>query len=429
MICARPPNILRFMNASAWLCAVALVFSQAPLGARAGAEAGEDSEVGEIIDMSPDSPASWSPKYLLAPVISIFRGSDYMYGHQEVVIDTTPSGGYVDLFYVRSGFQKRFEQGEAPLKVLLPSRLKAGPRDSLTIRAFTEGYRQQSVTMKVGRHDRQLSIDLEPLPNVLNGVAHRYFNGRSSISFLTKENLTFRLQEADDGFAVILTETAIGEDARGAVDTLRSPLIAEGYSQQLGEDLMVKVVLSESGAGSEVRSRQSYDAPRDLYAFSLDLVPAAGGKAAVERALEALERLDEEVIGGCSARFDDVLRSRLQRGALARALTPVGSFTDPYVRAAMRRLGEISVDGVVDFVDGSRYRPGVAMELEMSLSNAGEAKGFLALLRGFVEELESEPVGRRESLRSLLGPELAPDRFAQILDDASAAEQSCRGEG
>lgn len=395
-----------------------------------GLEAAEEVEL-DVLDMSPDSPSDWSFKYLAAPLVSIFRGTGYMYQPRSLVVDTTPSGGYVDLFYVRSGFQKRFEQAEAPLTVILPSRLKAGPRDSLTIRAFAEGYRQESVTLRLSSMIGAVSIDLEPLPNMLNGVSHRYFGGRSSIGFLTKESLTFRLQEADDGFSVILTETAMTEDAQAAVESLSSPLIDEGYGQQLGEDLMVKVVLSEEGRSDriEVRSRQSYNAPRDVYEFSIDLVPSDGGAGAVEAALAALERLGPGNVGGCALSFDDALRRQLDPGSLARALSPQGSFTDPYVRAAMRRLGEVSVDGIVDFVDGSQFRPAESIELEMSLSNAGGAKGFLALLDAFVAQFEDSDENRVEALRSLVAPELPPAGFDEILQSARRAEASCSQAG
>jgi hypothetical protein len=414
------------------VAALALLLGM-PLAAPAASDEAESlaAEVEEIppdiLDMSPDKPASWSLKYIAAPVVSIFRGTGYMYRPRELVVDTTPSGGYLDLFYVRSGFQKRFEQAEAPLTVVLPSRLKAGPRDSLTIRAFAEGYRQESVTLKLRSSVDSVSIDLEPLPNLLNGVSHRYFAGRSSIGFLTKESLTFRLQEADDGFSVILTETAMTDGARVSVESLSSPLIDEGYGQQLGEDLMVKVVLSEQGRGerTEVRSRQSYNAPRDVYEFAIDLVPSDGGAGAVDAALAALADLGPDNIGGCALSFDDSLRRQLDPGALARALSPQGSFTDPYVRAAMRRLGEVSVDGVVDFVDGSQYRPTEPIELEMSLSNAGAAKGFLALLDAFVTQLESSDENRTEALRSLVAPELSPGGFGEILQNARRAETGC----
>ncbi len=383
----------------------------------------------EVLDMSPESPAAWGPRYVLAPFVSLFRGVSYMYAARSVEIDTTPSGGYLDLFYVRSGFQKRYEQAEAPLTVLLPPRLEVGPRDSLTIRAFADGYRQQSVTFKLGSSIKQVNLDLEPLPNLLDAVSHRYFAGRSSIGFLTKEALTFRVQQAEDGLAVILTETAVSEEARLAVGDIRSPLIGEAYAQQLGEDLMVKLVLTERGLadGTEVRSRQSYDAPRRLHEFGIDLFSRDGGAAAVTSALAALGRLKPEHVRGCALAFDEALRRQLDRGELARALAPRGAFTDRYLRAAMRRLGEVSVDGVVDFADGTRFRPSSPIELELSLGKAGEAKGYLALLRRFAVEMEGDARFRREALRSLVAPELAGERFASILDRARVDEEACVG--
>ena len=235
---------------------------------------GGAESAGELLDMSPESPAPWGLRYLSAPLVSVVRGSDYMYAAREIVIHTTPAGGYLDLFYVRSGFQKRFEQAESPLTVLLPSRLETGSRDSLTIRAFAEGYRQKSITFSLNQKIGDLDLNLVPLPNRLDHVSSRYFAGRTTISFLTAEALTFRLQEASDGYGIILTETAISEDARISVSEIESPLIENSYSQQLGEDLMVKLVLGENSPILEVRSKQSYDAPRDFHVFGVSLVPS-----------------------------------------------------------------------------------------------------------------------------------------------------------
>ena len=58
-------------------------------------------------------------------------------------------------------------------------------------------------------------IDLSPLPNSLIAFTHTYFAGRGSLSFLTKEALTFRLQKSADGFGVVLTETANTPGGRG----------------------------------------------------------------------------------------------------------------------------------------------------------------------------------------------------------------------
>jgi hypothetical protein len=381
----------------------------------------------EVLDMTPSDPAKWSFRYVVAPLGALFRGRKYFYEPRTIEIDTTPSGGYVDLFYVRRGFQKRFEQAESPVRVVLPSRLDAGARDSLTIRAFAEGYRQQTRQVKVRSGVEEVLIDLSPLPNLLEAVGHRYFAGRSSWSFLTREALAFRVQETEGGIALIMNETAMSKRARASIEHVHSPLVAESFGQQLGEDLMIRMELSDAGReGTELRSRQEYDGPRELHAFILDLAPSDGGADAVRRAQAALAGLDASVIEGCRLVFDDALRSRLEAGELARALTPQGSFVDPYVRAAMRRLGELSIDGVVDFEDGTRYRPVVDIELEMALTQPGGARGFLALLDAFVAALEPES-SREDALRGLLGPEMPPAEFRTVLDEARRREAECRG--
>ena len=388
-----------------------------------------DETRGEVLDMSPESRAPWGLRYLSAPLVSVVRGKDYMYAPREVTIETTPAGAYLDIFYVRSGFQKRFEQAEAPLVVILPSRLEAGSRDSFTVRAFAEGFRQKELTFELSSKIDAITLDLQPLPNSLYGVSHRYFGGRTTISFLTKESLAFRVQEAGDGYGVILTETSISENAMAGVRDIVSPLIADSYSQQLGEDLMVKLVVHEGGPSLEVRSRQSYDAPRELYAFTVDLVPSGSAAGRVERAIEALGLLSHSDISGCALVYDDALRAGLDPGSLARALRPDGSFTDRYLRAAMRRLGAISASGSVEFVDGTELRPETPIELEMAMGNARGAKGFLALLRGFVAKLEREEMNRREGLRSLLAPESGSAEFEERLTKAIAAERACLGSG
>jgi hypothetical protein len=375
--------------------------------------------------MAPDQAVGWSLRNVAAPVGAIFQGGlGYWYAERSIEIDTTPSGGYVDLFYIRRNFQKRFEQAQTPVTILLPPRIKAGPRDALMVRAFQEGYRQQSVTIPVKSRQTQLVINLEPLPNTLKAVSHRYFGGRSTLVFLTTESPTFRVQEKPDGFGLILSETAKTSEAAASIEGVTSPMIASARTQQLGEDLVINAKFAD-GKKFELRSRLSHDVARGLYAFSLDLRPAAGLKDSVEAAHDALGRLRTEHVSRCNLTFDRTLHSLLEVGALARALTPRGAFTDPYVRAAMRRLGEVSPDeGLVKFARGTAYRPSVPIELEVALSQAAEAIGFLALLRQFVIELEGEH-HRRETFRSLVAPELDPMSFDVIMDKAESSEREC----
>jgi hypothetical protein len=388
----------------------------------------DESAPGEVVDMSPESPPAWSFRYIGAPVVALFRGPGYIYAPRRIEIETTPADGFVDLFYVRSGFQKRYEQSESPVTVILPSRLETGPRDSFTVRAYADGYRPKTVTLPLSDGFDAVDIDLEPLPNRLEIVSHRYFDGRSSIDLLTPEALTFRVQEAEDGYALILNETAISDAARASVGEIRSALIEEAYSQQLGSDLVIKLVLVDPSARAsvEVRSRQGYDAPRDLHEFALDIMPIGSEAAQVADALDALADLGPRDIDGCRLALDDALRVELDPGELARALRPRGAFTDRYLRAAMRRLGEISVDGIVDFVDGSQLRPATPIELEMAIGNAATAKGYLALLDAFVTRLEPDPADRMLSLRTLLAPEMAMPDFDSVIERAGQRERACQ---
>lgn len=391
---------------------------------RADDDGDEEFEV-EVIDMTPDDAVGWSLRNVAAPIGSIFQGGlGYWYSERSIEIDTTPSGGFVDLFYVRRNFQKRFEQAQAPVTVLLPPRIKASPRDALIVRAFHEGYRQQSVTVPVKSRKTKLVINLEPLPNMLVGVSHRYFAGRTSLVFLTAESPTFRVQDKTNGFGLILSETAQSAEATAALAGISSSMIESATSRQIGEDFLVTVKFAGE-SDVELRSRLDHDPARDLYAFRLDLLPAKGKGESIEAALAALARLKTADIAGCNRVFDEALRDELDSGGLSRALTPKGAFTDPYVRAAMRRLGEVSPDdGAVKFDGVVVFRPTVPIELEVSLSQAAEARGFLALLRAFVRELEGSE-HRRETLRSLIAPEIDPLSFGVVMDKVEASEREC----
>lgn len=409
------------------LALILLIGVCAPVAAQDEDLEDEEEPFHEVIDLKPEDLASFGMKNMAAPIGSLFRGFSHYYKDREIQVDTTPSGGMVDLFYVRSNFQKRFEQAETPVTVIVPARVDAGPRDSLTIRAFREGFRQKTTTVKVDSSIDEVILDLEPLPNTLSGLSHRYFAGRSTVGFLTGESLTFRVQEAPEGFSVILTETAMAPEARAALESMSSPLIEEVYGQQLGEDLLVKVSLTDAAIGTtEVRSRQQYNAARDLHEFVLELVPNDGGRASVQQALAALAAIDASDVTRCALEFDAKMRDQLDAGALNRALAPQGAFTDRYVRAAMRRLGEVTPGGVVEFTDGSKYSPGVPIELEVSLNQAAQAKGFLALLRTFVYDLEDSQY-RAETYRSLIAPELDRSSFDVVLERANAAQAHCAG--
>jgi hypothetical protein len=380
----------------------------------------------ETVELIPDDRIAWSPTNLFAPVTGLFMGGPgYWYSSRRIEVETTPPGAVLDLFYVRQNFQKGYEQTDAPATVVLPARIEAGPRDSLMIRALLDGHRQREVHVRVRSRETKVHIDLEPLPNSLVAMTHSTFAGRTTLNFLTKEALTFRLQEASNGFTVVLTQTGKGPGAAGTLEGVQSSVIESIKAQQLGEDLVVRVALTPEARARKLdtRSRQAFDAIRGLHAFSLDLVAPEDGSP-VQRARAALARIDAGAVSGCGQELDSALRDKLDASALARALTPKGGFADPYLRAALKRLGEISPSGTLVLVDGTQFRASVPIELSAAASQAGEVRGYLALLHRFVAELEP-PSDRREALRGLIAPELGVAEFGSILDAAEGRAQTC----
>jgi len=381
----------------------------------------------EVVELIPSQRPGLSATNVFAPFTSLVLGPSYWYKQREIRIETVPAGAALDLFYIRASFQKGFEQATAPVTVLLPSRVEAGKRDIVTIRALVDGYRQTEVRVPVRSRQTEVLIELEPLANSLLAVTHTYLAGRGSLAFLTKEPLAFRVQKRDDGFSVVLNGTGMAPTAEGTIEGVASPLLQSLTARQLGEDLMVRVTLPEAARdGSfEIRTRQSHDAVRGLHSFALDFVPSDGGVESVHRAKVALARIGISDVGGCSLAYDAALREQLEIADLARALSANGSFTDPYLREAMKRLGQLSKDGLITLTDGSRYRASAPIELVAAASQSAEAVGYLAMVRSFVAELEP-PASRRQALRGLLSPELSVVRFDAVADAAEALELVCR---
>jgi hypothetical protein len=405
-----------------FLGGLALLLAAFAVAVGVGAQNDIDAETVELI---PEESAGFSARNLMG----LIRRQHY-HGERRIRVETTPPGATLDLFYIRAGFQKLYEQAEAPVTVLLPKRIQAGPRDTVTIRALVDGFRHKSITLAVDSNQSEVLLELEPLPNRLDAVSHVYFAGRSSLGLLLKEAPTVRVQNREDGFHVILAETARAPELAEALAELRSPLVEEIEAQQLGEDLLVRVAFA-AGVDSEtveLRARQSHDAIRNLHRYTVDLVPADGGAAAVEAARQALAEIRGSDVTGCNAIFDETLRRQLEPEALSRALSPRGEFTDRYLRAALRRLGEVSPGGVIRLVDGSAYRPQIPLELGAATLQAASAQGYLALLRRLVAKLESKP-HRTETLRGLIAPEMNPERFAEALAKAEQPQARCRGSG
>ncbi len=376
----------------------------------------------ETIELLPGGPNHWSGRNIFAPL----RPGHY-YGERKIEVRTVPEEAMLDLFYVRAGFQKRFEQADSPITIILPKRANANPKDFVIIRAFAEGHRIVEQTVKVSSGIDEVVLEMEPLPNLLEAIRHVYFAGRASLSFLTKEALTLRLTDRDGGFSAALHETAKSESVGDALEQVSSPLVKSVSANQLGEDLLVQVRFQGAADGikPELRSRSGRDPVRDLYVYDVDIIGPGANSSRIERARNTLARVRTADVSGCAARFDAALRGSLDRAALSRALSPSGSFVDRYLLAAMRRLGEVSPGGSVEMGDGTRYDTRVPLQLAAAQADAATAKGFLALLRRWIALLE--PADQHDAvLRGLVAPELEAESFKPLLDAAKSAEARCR---
>jgi len=381
----------------------------------------------ETIDLTPAQRSGWRIERLFAPITGLFMGGpSYWYAERSIEIDTRPPGASLDLFYVRENVQQRFERTPAPVRVRLPSRIDAGPRDSVVVRASLDGYRSQEAQIDVRSRESQLTIELAPLPNHLEAMTHTYLSTRGSLTFLTSEPAHFRVHETSDGFSVVLTGTSVSQRGAEGMQKISSDNIKALRVQQLGEDVVVWIQLNDPDANPlALRSTQGYDAIRELHHFTVELVPPEGNAAVLARSRDALARVSRSQVFGCALEFDRSMRAQLDPEALNRALAPSSSFIDPYLGLALVRLGEISPNGQITLVDGSTFRPSIPLDLIAARTQSAEAVGMLSLLRAFVAELEP-PEYRRGALRGVIAPELDDASFDAIARVAEDREQSCR---
>lgn len=379
----------------------------------------------ETVELKPKDPASWSPASLLSPITSLFRGGPgHWFSPREIIVRTTPPGAGLDFFYVRRSFQKGFEQGDAPVRLLLPSPSSASDYDTVKIRAFLDGYRQEERSIAVRSRMDEIVIELQPVANRLLTATHLYFGDRAWIGFVTKEQVVTRTQDSRDGFTLILLETSASDEALASLAKVKNPLIRSLRPQQLGQDLVVHFALTERADLEQVRNAQEFDPISGQHRFRVAVEPKGGARDAVRRSLDALARVRAAEVSGCALRFEDELVARLAPGETARALTQVSPIAK-YLRAAMRRLGELSPNGQVRLRDGTTYRTASGIELTAAMSQPAEVRGYFAMLRAFIAQLETGEA-RDETLRGILAPELAPDRFTRVLAAGHASEAACR---
>lgn len=385
--------------------------------------------VGEIetLDLIPEHAPGFTLTTLFAPVTGwFFGGPGYWYAAREVAIKTTPPGAVLDLFYVRRGFQLLYEHGEAPARVRLPRRVDTTTRDFLIVRASLAGHQPVETRVAVRSRDSELAVTLARLPNTLQAFSQLEIAGGLALTFVATDDPSFRVQRDDHELRILFIGTSAGPVAVSSMAATQSGSIAQITPLQLGEDLVVRIAwVDAKHQEMEARAKKFMDPVRDLHRLTIEILPPGDGSNIQEHARTALDSLTTTDIEGCALRFDERLRGNLDAAALSRALAPRGTFVDPILHAALRRLGEVSPQRHIRMLDGSTLDPMIPIEHMAASTQPREAIGYLALLRNFSKRVSHTPA-HVTTLRALVAPELEPARFTRALEDALAAEATCR---
>jgi hypothetical protein len=368
--------------------------------------------------MKPDSVAEWAN---LLPALA--RPWHY-FPQRSIRIETTPAGALLDLAYLRHGARLMFEQVRAPLEVELPNRFVAHRADALSVHAFVPGYEPARITVPLHGSTERLEIDLEPIANSVEIAGYRYLAGRGALTLLSRAELDVRVSDAARELYLVLPGTALGEEAGRVLDSLRSPQMESVTAIQLGRDLVLQLQLVGESRDERptLRIFTGFETARQLHRTVLDF--SRPGNRGTRRALDGLAKVRPQAVSGCALRFDAALREGLEPTDLARALTPSAGFVDPVLRAALRRLAELSAGGELRLIDGTRLNPDARLEFEMALGQSHQVEGFLALLRALAAQLT--PAEQRSAvLRGLLAPELDQGSFDERSLKAERSEREC----
>ncbi len=395
------------MRALSLLLCTALIL---PAAARA-------EQLVDEIDLVPVQPADWSPWNLGIAVRALLGGWTYWYGERWLEVQTVPAAAKLSLYYVRANFQKRFERGRAPARVRLPKRSDTTPRDHIRIRVSASGHATREESFNVRQVGPKVVIRLDPLANALLSLGSTYIAGRTTLTLRTTEEPQFRVRKTQDspGFVLALTRTA---NQLAAPPRFFAGRVQNLSLEQAGEDLLIWIETRD--AAVEARSKLSFDSAREEHVFVLDLAAEGAtspGPEAIRRDVEAARFAPDDL---CQARFEELLRERLDPASQAAAYRS-GGLVALYRREAMLRLGRAE-RGTLHTRDGRALSTGHPIELEMALQHGGEVRGYLALLAA-IARTQDEP---EAVARSLVAPGASPDLFHEAYTRAEDALRACR---
>ncbi len=367
----------------------------------------------EQINLVPKESVSWGLRNVGAGFTAVFGRYNYWYADRFVAIETVPADTQLQLYYLRSNFQKLFVRAEAPIRVELPARIQTTDKDHVIVRASANGFKTKEATYPSAKMPEKIVLKLDALPNSLSFLGLSAIGGRTSLGLRTAKEADFRVLKSKSfpGFTLSLSETA---DARQGAGSISGGLVELAELSQLGEDLVLRIETTRHDF--EVRSKHRYDPIGDEHVYSFDLNREGERLPGPDQIRRELDQIQYSPGAGCNERFASQLRAELDPAQISRALRPRGSIADLYRREAMKRLGRLE-RGSVRTLSGDSLRTGSPLELEMALQTGAQVKGYLGLLGAFARTQPDPGL----ALRSLIAPDLPADEFAPIYAEAEAA--------
>jgi hypothetical protein len=367
--------------------------------------------------MKPDAIGQWANFFP-----ALLRPWHYL-PERRVEIRTIPPQAFLDLSYLRSGARLMFEQGRAPLEIVLPSRFVARDTDLLHVRATSPGFQPGRGDVSLHGGQSQLTIELAPAENQLEGAWYRQLGERASLDLFTAEPLALRASRHTDALTLMLPGTALAAGVGTRVEAVAGGPVRETRALQLEEDLVLRLRLAPQ-TPPELPMRRNQDAIREQARTSLEFPPRSAD-AWTEQVKKAMGNVGVQVLGECAAAFEDSLASGLPREAMAHALTTLDPVYARLLRELLTRLAELSPDGALHLVDGQRLRPDRPRELEMAALEPHRVRGLQAALHHFGAALDGAGEAG-QSLRGWIAPQLPAPEFAPVLAEAETTAHACR---
>ena len=360
---------------------------------------------------------SWGIRNVGAGFTALLGRYNYWYADRFVTIETVPAESQLQLYYLRSNFQKLFLRVEAPVRAELPARIQTTDKDHVIVRASANGFKTKEATYPSGEMPEKIVLTLSALPNSLSFLGLSAIGGRTSLTLHTSKKADFRVLKSKSfpGFTLSLSETS---DTRQAKSAISGGLVELAELSQLGEDLVLRIETDRDDF--EVRSKHRFDPIGDEYVYTFDLNREGVRLPGYEQVRAQFAQVRYSPTNRCNVRFEAALRERLEPAEVSRALRPSGTIADLYRREAMKRLGRID-KGTVRTLSGEKLRTGSPIELEMALQAGADVKGYLGLLGAFSRQQPDPAL----VLRSLVAPDRSADEFAPIYADANEAFATC----